>query len=174
MNELLKTSEVADRLGLKEGTIRAWLTRYPEVFKEGDHHLHLDNKRFWTPAGVELLRSRVTQDVAPSVTLQATAEGANPSPGSQPGLDAKLEPLAEAIAYQVIEERLPLLVNQAIDRILSNPTDLDNQRMAEALDRIGNTLGLMKAASLLQGGLQAALNASRESLKSLPEGGLNV
>lgn len=167
MNELLKTSEVADRLGVKPATIRSWFHRYPGLFQEGIHYTQ-DQRgdKLWTPAAMELFQTRATQtetQIAPLSVSSDVADCNHP-------IDEQLQPIAESIAYQVIEQRLPVLVNQVIDRLLANPSDLDNQRLNEVLDRVGTGLGLVRMSEAIAGGLRAALAASTESMKSLPGG----
>ncbi|OLP15614.1 hypothetical protein BST81_25410 [Leptolyngbya sp. 'hensonii'] len=163
MNDLLSTAEVADRLGVKPGTVRSWFHRYPELFQEGTHYVNDKGNKLWTGAGFNLFQVRATQDVTQGATGSVAPSVADP-------IDQQLQPVADAIALAAIEQRLPGLVQGSIHRILNNPTDLDSQKLASMLDRLGQSLGLLQMSKALANGLSIAVAASVKQLEGIPDG----
>lgn len=65
---LYSTPEASKMTGIPEGTIRSWLSRYPQVFQVNIHVIVEESgRKMWTDAGIELLRSRATQNAAANV-----------------------------------------------------------------------------------------------------------
>ena len=66
--DLYSTPEASKLTGIPEGTIRSWLSRYPQVFQlETDIIIEESGRKMWTDTGIQKLRSRATQNVADNV-----------------------------------------------------------------------------------------------------------
>jgi hypothetical protein len=65
---LYSTPEASKLTGIPEGTIRSWLTRYPEIFQLNIHLVADDNgRKLWTEKGIDVLRSRATKNATQNV-----------------------------------------------------------------------------------------------------------
>jgi len=65
---LYTTPEASKLTGIPDGTIRSWLSRYPQIFVVDTHVIiEKTGRKMWTDAGVELLRSRASQNAADKV-----------------------------------------------------------------------------------------------------------
>jgi hypothetical protein len=62
------TPEASKLTGIPESTIRSWLSRHSQAFEIGIHLIIEDSgRKMWTDAGIELLRSRATQNATVNV-----------------------------------------------------------------------------------------------------------
>lgn len=112
MSNLYTTPEASKLTGIPESTIRSWLRRHPEVFQL-DTHLVADehNRKLWTEAGIELLRSRALEN--------ATTDDA------ESDADVLLERLLDNDASVLAREywrQLPGRTLQRIKQMRDNPT----------------------------------------------------
>jgi hypothetical protein len=122
MDNLYTTPEAARETGIPEGTIRSWLSRHPGVFEIGVHIiLEESGRKMWTETGLQLLRSRATENAANDVAENDAATGID---------DDILEPLLQAgeerLAikfFQVLPER----TLARIRRMLTNPTEEERE-----------------------------------------------
>lgn len=153
--DLLLTSEVATRLGCNDSQIRNLKHRNKDRLIENLHwQKSNDGRTLWTPQGVSVLASLINGDTVPSQV------------DTQPyQRHQTLQVWADQMALAAIEQQLPALIQASLNRILTDPTEQDALALAAMLDRIGEGLGLMQASQALAGGLRAAVDASRESLK---------
>lgn len=153
-NELLTTKQLAERLNVSDATIRTWNSRYSALIQEGTHFVKDGGRKFWTNAALQLFQGE-TQIETPVET-----ESVSPA----------LQPVAEAIAWEVIAAQLPGAVQASVNRILSNPTELDQERLLQILGQVGAGVSLARMAGIFAGGLERAIAASQDNLKAL-EGG---
>lgn len=162
--EYLLTSAVAEQLGCTDQHIRTLKSRNKDRLQETIHWTKSeDGRTLWTPEGVGVLRSLIAPDTQPlqddMVVLQ---------PDMQPLQDTgALQAIADQIALASIEHELMGRIQKARQRILTAPTEADSIALAQSLDRIGKTLGLMRASQLLADSLRFALQSSRESIAAM-------
>ena len=71
--QLYTTPEASKTTGIPEGTIRSWLSRYPEAFQPDIHLAQQEGKKLWTEAGLELLRQRDAENKAKGNAAPETA-----------------------------------------------------------------------------------------------------
>ena len=137
-NKLYTTPEASQQTGIKEKTIRSWLTRYPQIFQIDVHVVVDENKRkLWTEAGIELLRSRASKSATDDdADLDANEDAANL-------LESILEQDAEALAEEYWRQ-LPGRVLRRIKLMRVNPTP--------------------KQREIVQASVRAALNAGTSHL----------
>lgn len=65
---LYSTPEASKLTGIPEGTIRSWLTRYPDIFQLNIHLVADENgRKLWTEKGIDVLRSRATKNATQNV-----------------------------------------------------------------------------------------------------------
>lgn len=137
-NKLYTTPEASQLTGIKESTIRSWLTRYPQVFQIDTHVVVDEHKRkLWTDAGIELLRSRASKNATDDDAETDATDDASSL------LEAILDRDAEALA----EEYWRLLPGRLLRRIKlmrDNPTPKQRQ--------------------IVQNSVRAALNAGTSHL----------
>lgn len=127
-NTVFTTPEVSQLTGIKEGTIRSWLSRYPEVFILGTHIIKDENgKNLWTEAGLQLLKSRNNPE-------QATVDSDKQSAIDQ-FVDELLERDSEFIVQQYLL-RLPSRVHQKLQQVRCNPTDKHKEAVTVAVNAI--------------------------------------
>jgi DNA-binding transcriptional MerR regulator len=133
-NKLYTTPEASQLTGIKESTIRSWLTRYPQVFQIDTHVVVDENgRKLWTDAGIELLRSRASK---PATDNDATNDATSL-------LEAILDRDSEALAEEYWRQ-LPGRVLRRIKLMHDNPTP--------------------KQRELVQTSVRAALNAGTSHL----------
>ena len=149
-NQLFTTNELATRLGVQPGTIRSWNSRYSDQIQEGTHFIKEGTRKLWTVAALQLFQT-ATENAAPGVAACV----------------APLQPIADAIAWEVIAAQLPGQVEASITRILTNPTELDQQRLLQILGQVGAGVSLARMAGIFAGGLRQAIAAGETSLKAL-------
>ncbi|AKG21261.1 helix-turn-helix domain-containing protein [Calothrix sp. 336/3] len=115
---VLTTPQVAEAIGVAEGTVRSWLSRYT-CFVEGHHYIKEESGRtLWLEAGVEFLKTRAT-DFATENATETVAPG-------EEIIEPLLEATSEALAYLFLE-KLPERTVQKIKQMLHNPTDKDKE-----------------------------------------------
>lgn len=197
MTEYRLTSAVASELGCSDATIRTLKSRNKSALLEGQHWEKTpDNRTVWSDEGVEILRSLLTGQTIPQSgetfdtrEIQDFSDWAETEPQStdtvidvsshladeqQPvdatAVDALIASAGDALAYQLLQQRLPQAVNASLQRILLTPTPQDCERLATMLDRLVEGLTAMKACSLISDAFQHSLQASRADLqaKGLP------
>lgn len=120
------TPEAAEKTGIPQGTIRSWLTRYPELFQIGVH-IEVDehNRKLWTQEGIKQLLKR--RDAGGEENL------------NEVDFDEKnylLEKLLEAGAEQMairFFDLLPLRTVERISQMLSNPTPEEKERIKQSV-----------------------------------------
>lgn len=139
MQNLYTTPEAAQLTGIKEKTIRSWLTRYPQLFQI-DVHLVVDEhkRKLWTEVGIDLLRSRTASKTAADedAEIDADEDAANL-------LESILERDAETLAEEYWRQ-LPGRMLRRIKLMRDNPTP--------------------KQRELVQASVKAALNAGTSHL----------
>lgn len=114
--KLYTTPEASQLTGIKESTIRSWLTRYPQVFQLDVHVISDENgRKLWTDAGIELLRSRASK---PATDNDAETDAAD---DARDLLEAILERDAEALAAEYWRQ-LPGRMLRRIKLMRDNPT----------------------------------------------------
>ncbi|MBW4556401.1 MAG: hypothetical protein KME59_10755 [Trichormus sp. ATA11-4-KO1] len=117
MSQLYTTPEASRETNIPESTIRSWLRRHPGVFLVDVHVVVEDSgRKMWTEAGLELLRSRASEN--------ATDDDANPD------TDDLLEALLDHDSQQLAREywrQLPGRVLQRIKQMRDNPTPEDRE-----------------------------------------------
>lgn len=151
MNQLFTTTELAAQMGVQPSTIRSWSSRYSEQIQEGTHFIKEGSRKLWTVAALQLFQN-ATENATPEVS-----ECVAPA----------LQTVAEAIAWATLEAQLPGQVQASINRILTNPTDMDQQRLLTILSRVGSGVTLAKMSAIFAGGLQQAIATSQASMKQL-------
>lgn len=119
MQQLYTTPEASKEIGIPEGTIRSWLTRYPGLFQP-DLHIVIEEtgRKMWTVAGLDLLRSR-----------KAAGENATPDVANFDAEDL-LEALLEQDSQQLARayyQMLPIRTLQRIKEMRLSPTPKDRE-----------------------------------------------
>lgn len=119
MQQLYTTPEASKETGIPEGTIRSWLSRHSGLFQVNVHIvIEESGRKMWTPAGLELLRSRTN---AP--------ENATPHIAKYDA-DDLLEALLEKdshILARAYWQNLPIRTLQRIKEMRLNPTPEDRE-----------------------------------------------
>lgn len=168
-NAVITTAELAKRLGIQPGTLRNLKSKYRDRFIEGEHFVGTESGNLWTIAGEALIRE-LTGVTGASDSPVTGDDRLNDTPITESitgvSLDDLLQAPADAVAFHLIESRFPSLVHASLNRILTDPTDEDAQRLAEVFDRMSQNLGLLKISSAFAGGLRQALKASAQSLQA--------
>lgn len=167
MNQLYTTSEAAKATGIPEGTIRAWLSRYSEVFLP-DVHLVIENgKKFWTQKGIELLQSRrATEKATPftangdAVTTEDAISSAANNDAAVPPHVAILESYLDATASSLATtfwQQLPGRTLQHIQRIANSPLPQESETLhrsvRQVLQLLPSTEGKYQALLQAENGL---------------------
>ncbi|MBD2773185.1 hypothetical protein [Iningainema tapete] len=143
MNQLYTTPEAAKETGIPEGTIRAWLSRYPEAFIS-DVHLVIENgKKFWTEKGIELLQSRrATENATPlaansdAVATEDVTDNAATSDAGQSLHDAMLNAFLGQVSREMAAafcQQLPGRTLQEIHRMLHSPLQQERETVTQSL-----------------------------------------
>ena len=148
--QIYPTVQVADLLGVSEGTIRSRKSRDKEQLQEGIHWLQQDGSTLWTCAGVLELAKTTQNDTAkalveaagaivpmqpatPSVAEEATPDGGEPLTDATADIALNmefLEPLLEATGQGMALEfyrRLPQYVLKHVQRMTQHPTNAERQ-----------------------------------------------
>lgn len=127
--EVLTTPQVAELIGVKEGTVRSWLSRYT-CFVEGHHYIKEESGRtLWLAAGVEFLKTRATEFATDNAT-----ETVAPDLIRDEVLDSLLDTTAQQLAYLYFE-KLPERTVQRIRQILQQPTQEDRAVLQKSMQR---------------------------------------
>ena len=145
MQQLYTSAEAARLLGISDGTIRSWLSRYPEVFIPDIHIVQQDNKKLWTEAGLDLLRQRAAENAgatenaieiaansdAPAQEIATQHAASNDASFS----DAIVEGFTDKISLEIaatIAEKLPSRVLHHIQRMLLSPSHKELEILQQA------------------------------------------
>jgi hypothetical protein len=159
-DQIYPTAQVAELLGVSEGTIRSRKSRDKEQLQEGTHWLQQDGSTLWTCAGVLELAKTTQNDTAKALVEAAGAIvptiAATPSVAKEPTLDGDepltdataamaltmefLEPLLEATGQGMALEfyrRLPQYVLKHVQRMAKTPTDTERQVIQTAFQPVG-------------------------------------
>jgi hypothetical protein len=158
-DQIYPTAQVAELLGVSEGTIRSRKSREKSQLQEGIHWLQQDGSTLWTCAGVLELAKTTQSDQAkalvdaagaivpapiatPSVAATSTPDDAAPTSEATAGvaLDLEwLEPLLDATGQGMALEfyrRLPEYVLKHIQRLATHPTEAERQVIQAAFQPI--------------------------------------
>ncbi len=121
MENLYTTPEASKLVGIPESTIRSWLRRHPEVFHL-DVHLVADehNRKLWTDAGIELLRSRAPENATNDDAEFDAADDASNL------VESLLEHDSTVLAREYWRQ-LPARTLHRIKQMYQNPTEEDRQ-----------------------------------------------
>ncbi|MBW4667211.1 MAG: hypothetical protein KME60_07150 [Cyanomargarita calcarea GSE-NOS-MK-12-04C] len=123
---LFTTPQVAEAIGVAEGTVRSWLSRYT-CFIENHHYIKEKNGRtLWLEAGVEFLKSRATEFAAPKVAESV-------APGEEI-IEPLLDATAQKLAYLYFR-KLPQRTVERIQQMLHNPTQEDKEVLQQAMQQ---------------------------------------
>ncbi|MBE9050658.1 hypothetical protein IQ243_09570 [Nostocales cyanobacterium LEGE 11386] len=119
MSQLYTTPEASRETNIPESTIRSWLRRHPGVFLVDVHVVVEDSgRKMWTEAGLELLRSRASENV--------TDDDAEDDTGTGTLLETLLDHDAQVLAREYWRQ-LPGRVLQRIKQMRDNPTPEDRE-----------------------------------------------
>lgn len=157
MQQLHTTAQAAELLGIPAATIRSWLSRFPEVFRESIHIVVQDGKKLWTETGLDLLRQRAAENATPFAadndavaTRNATENAAiDVTPASEPATqhianndasaaatfnDALVDGFTDKLSLEIaaaIAEKLPGRVLHHINRMLHHETTHQEQEILQ-------------------------------------------
>jgi hypothetical protein len=156
LGQIYPTTQVAELLGISEGTIRSRKSRDKGQFHENVHWLTQDGNTVWTAAGVVELAKTTQTEKAQQLLVHAGSlvpiASATPSVAEEPATErvegsesvaidlAFLEPLLEATAQGMALEfyrRLPAYVLKHIQRMAKQPSDEERQIIQAAFQPIG-------------------------------------
>lgn len=166
--EYFLTSAVAEQLGCSDQNIRTLKSRNKDRLQESIHWLKSeDGRTLWTPEGVSVLRSMMPSDTQAlqhdMQPLHADTQALHPDTGA-------LQAIADLVALASIEQELKEKIQQSRQRILLNPTEADSLALAQAIDRIGGALGLMRVSQILADSLRFAVQSSVAALEGRQDG----
>lgn len=159
--QFLLTADVASFLGCSPENVRTIKFRKKEELIEGTHWITSeDNKTLWYPEGYYKLAELICpgKDVPQPFETAPLQEETGPfQPVTPPyhGETAPLQAIADQIALASIENELQDLIAKSRRRILTAPTEADSLALAQSLDRIGHTLGLLKVSQAMLAGFKA-------------------
>lgn len=150
LGQIYPTAQVAELLGISEGTIRSRKSRDKEQFQENVHWLTQDGNTVWTAAGVVELAKTTQTEKAQQLLAQAGSlvltESATPGVAEEPVTEsvaidlAFLEPLLEATGQGMALEfyrRLPTYVLKHIQRMAKQPSEEERHIIQAAFQPIG-------------------------------------
>lgn len=140
---LYTTVEAANLLGIPEGTIRAWLSRYKEIFVQGKHIVEQEGKKLWTEEGLQLLKNRAaenaTKNVASGDTSASNSVTRNVANNDAlPPHIAVLESYLDATASSLAAtfwQQLPARTLQHIQRMANSPLPQEKEALQQSLQQ---------------------------------------
>ncbi len=174
--QFLLTADCAAYLSCSPENIRTIKFRKKEELLEGCHWITSeDNKTLWTPDGFRKLAEliRPGEDVAdPFETMPLQEETGPFQPVTPPyhGETGPLQAIADQIALASIEHELQQRIAESRRRILTAPTEADSIALAQSLDRIGHTLGLLKVSQAMLAGFKAVNSQAALALEGRNDG----
>jgi hypothetical protein len=156
-DQIYSTAQVAELLGISEGTLRSRKSREKDSLIEGNHWLQQDGSTFWTVSGILEIAQRLDNPTAqallvqfngmlvpttaatPTVAADASDRIAPESP-SPIEIDIQfLEPLLEATGQGMALEfyrRLPQYVLKHVQRMAKHPTAAERQVIQTAFQPV--------------------------------------
>ncbi len=153
MQQLYTTKEAARLLGISDGTIRSWLSRFPSVFEADKHIVIQEGKKLWTEAGLDLIKQRAAENAASRnasatetaidtaasnvtpATDNATQHAANNDAELATFSDAMIDGFTDKISLEIaatIAEKLPGRVLHHIQRMLHTPSTKEREILQHA------------------------------------------
>ncbi len=146
MSDVYSNQQVAELLGIKEGTLRTWKARKSEQIQENTHWVKSsDGGTLWTETGVEMLRHLCNGGVSTTETASFQPETDDPT-----DLTIRYTPIIETVSDAI--------ANQILSRIDATVTGRVKQHLTKpvsTLERVSllSQLGLKPANPelLLQG-----------------------
>lgn len=169
MTNIYTTQQLSDITGVPSATLRSWKQR--GKLAEGIHWAKDEQDNLvWTDSGLEAVQSLAGQsgDAASlKIADTATDSDAAETQGDDATAPDPVQQFADRVAWAMLEHQLPGAVQGSINRILANPTELEQQRLLAILERVGSGVTLARMSAIFAGGLTQAIAASSSSLKVL-------
>lgn len=144
--QVYTTPEAARETGIPEGTIRCWLSRHGECFEVGKHIVEQHGKRLWTQEGLQLLKTRATENAVLSAAntdagavdfaLDSTASiNADGKALHVAMLDSFIEQTAKELAA-TFWQQLPARTLQHIQRMMNAPLPQEREVVQQSMQQV--------------------------------------
>ncbi len=120
MSDVYSNQQVAELLGIKEGTLRTWKARKSEQIQENTHWVKSgDGGTLWTETGVEMLRHLCNGGVSTTETASFQPETDDPTDLTN-RYTPIIETVSDAIANQILS-RIDATVTVRVKHHLTKP-----------------------------------------------------
>jgi hypothetical protein len=161
--QVYTTNQLAELLSSSPSNIRSQKQRNPDLFVEGEAFVRDEHGALlWTMPGsiamAQLLNtddSIAWLDSLPNVTSLAPERSAPPSAGLEDPLEA-LNPAAEAVAWQLIQQHFHQRIGDSIRRILTQPSPPQQEYLDRMMAHYGLTKGWEKVMDTVQGAIETS------------------
>lgn len=151
--QVYTTTQLAELLHSKPSTLRSYKQRYGDRFTEGESFVRDEQgSLLWTIQGATILAELLNTPEAHRWLQSLTPP--TPAPPGNPATLETLDTLAEAVAWQVIQQQFHHRLGASLQQILYHPTPAQQEYLDRLLLNLGLSMGWATLVQTLQTPLQ--------------------